>query len=132
MSNISYDRGRNRVSQVIGSISPYDLEGDFKSVMKSFENTYKEYCEYLTEPHEIAEQSGYGANLYLDETNKKTVKFDKLRLDWVESYDGKELRIIGERDMDEAELAAMKKEDEKYQEFEKAQLRKLKEKYPDV
>jgi hypothetical protein len=130
---INYDRGRKRVRQNLGTIDTYDFEGEFGKVINDMLDTYGQYRKHLEEASEIVERSGYGQCKYLDGVDKKTVKFDKLFLDWQETYDDeKQLCIIGERDMDAAEIAAMEDENKQYQEREKEQLRKLKEKYPDA
>jgi hypothetical protein len=133
MSNIQYYYGTKKVRQAIGTIYRGDFEGDFGEVLNSFMAEYASYKKYLDEPHEVTERSGYGKHLYLDGTDKKTVKFDSLHLDWQDTYDDeKELRVVGERAMDAGELAAYEAELEKSKEREIEQLRKLKEKYPNV
>ena len=133
MSNISYMYGAKRVRQALGTIYRGDLEGDFNEVINRLLAEFGRYRKHCEEVHEITERADYGRHLYLDGTDKKAVKFDKLYLDWRDTYDDeKELWVIGERDMDASELAAMEAEFEASKEREKEQLRKLKEKYPDV
>jgi hypothetical protein len=130
---IRYDYGKKKVRQVLGTIDRYDLEGDFHEAVNRFADEYASYKEYLDEPHEIPERSGYGKSMYLDGVDNKTIKFDKLYLDWQDTYDNeKELQVVGERDMDASELAAYDAELEKQKQREIEQLKKLKEKYPDA
>lgn len=132
MSNISYDRGKKRVRQTLGAISTYDLEGEFGNAVNNFMAEYGHYKKYIDEATEIKE-TGYASQKYLDGVDKKTVKFDKLLLDYRNNYDDeKQLCVVGERDMDVSELAAMGEETKQQQEREKEQLRKLREKYPDA
>lgn len=133
MSNIWYDYSKKRVRQVLGTIYRGDFEGNFGEVLNSFMAEYASYKNYVDEPHEVVERSGYGKHLYLDGVEKKTVKFDSIHLDWQDTYDDeKELRVIGERAMDAGELAAYEAEVELGKQREIEQLRKLKEKYPNV
>ena len=125
--------GTKRVRQAIGTIYRGDLEGDFGDVLNKLMAEYGHYKQFLDEPHEVSERSGYGRNKYLDGVDKKLVKFDKLYLDWQDTYDNeKELVVIGERDMDASELAAYAEELKKQKQREIEQLKKLKEKYPDA
>jgi hypothetical protein len=131
MNNVQYLYGTKRVRQALGTIYRGDFEGDFGESVNRFANEYASYKKYLDEPHEFGTKWLYGQHMYLDGTDNKMVQFDKLMLDWQDTYDDeKELRVIGERDMDSQELAAMEIETEKQVDREKEQLRKLKEKYP--
>lgn len=133
MSNLQYYYGTKKVRQALGIIYRDSFEGDFGEVVNRLLVEYGDWRKYLEEPHELTERSGYGKHLYLDGTDKKTVKFDKLFLDWRDTYeDDKELWVIGERAMDASELAAYAAELEQQKEREKEQLRKLREKYPDA
>lgn len=130
---IFYDRGRKRVRQTLGTISLYDLEGEFGKVINDMLSLYGQYRKHTEEFTEIVERSGYGKKMYLDGTDTKKVKFDTLRLSVEDDYEGqRQLCIMGERDMDADEIAAMEQEAKEHQEREKEHLRKLKEKYPDV
>lgn len=134
MSNISYDKYRFRVRQTLGTISLYDLEGDFPKVLQKMKEEYKYYSEYTKTPHELHE-SNYSGGAYLDKTSKKTVIFDKIYLDCVQTGEDRELRVVGERDLTAEELNVLNIEAAaalaKRTEEEKEQLRKLREKYPD-
>lgn len=131
---IYYDRSRKRATQTLGTMSLYDFEGEIgKVLVNDCLAIYDQYRKYTQKAHEITERSGYGKKMYLDGTDTKMVKFDTIRLSVEEDYEGnKQLCFKGERDMDADEIAAMEEETKAYQEREKEQLRKLKEKYPDV
>jgi len=127
---INYNYGNKTASQSLGTMDTYDFEGDFGEVLNRFMAEYGNYKKYLEEPQEI-NLGKYSK--YLDGVNKKTVKFTKLRLDWRETYDDtKQLHVVGERPMDEGELAAYAEEVEKSKDREIAQLKLLREKYPNA
>ena len=132
MSNIYYDRSRKRVRQTLGTIYARNFEGEFGKVINDLMTEYGSFKKYLEEAVELTE-NGWSSQKYLDGDVKKNVKFDKLFLDWASTYDDeKELRVIGERDMDGCELLALENETTEQKEREKEQLRKLKQKYPEV
>ena len=133
---IRYDEYRKEVTQDLGTISLYDLEGDFSKAIEKLQQEYEYYSKYLKVKHKIKEEN-YSGGAYLDKSKEKNVIFDKIYIECIEGCEGqKELRVKGERKLDAAELialhekktaAAMKKTEE-----EKEQLRKLKEKYPNL
>lgn len=130
MNNIIYHYGTKRVHQALGTIYRYDLEGDFGEALNNFMAEYNDYKKYLEEPHELVD---CGRHMYLDGVDKKNVKFDKISLDWQDTYENeKELVVYGERDMDSSELAAYEVELEKSKQREIEQLKKLREKYPNA
>lgn len=131
---IRYDEYRKLATQDLGYISTYELEGDFDKVIKYIQKEYMDYKEYLHKPHEIRETT-YSGGAYLDGTEKKSVIFDRIYIDCVETQDnGREFRIKGERKLTAEELVALEAKEAKrnaeYANQEREQLRKLKEKYP--
>lgn len=130
---IRYDYNKKRVTQCIGTIYSGNLEGCFEDVINHLLKEFGDYKKYLEEPQEVVENGWPSYEKYNDGSTKKMVKFDKLRLDWHNTYDDeRELRVLAERDMDASELAAYDVLLAEQKEREKEQLRKLKEKYPDV
>jgi hypothetical protein len=125
-----YNPATKRVTQVLGSIYSGDLEGDFGGVVNSIMAEYGLYKKFMEEAREITE-TNYRGGAYLDGSKTKKVKFDRIYLNWEPTYDNeKVLQVIGERDYDSDELVALTLMIEDQEEREKAQLRKLKEKYP--
>ncbi len=133
---ISYDEYNKRVTQDLGYISTYELEGDFDKVIENIKKEYEYYSEYLTKGHKIKEEN-YQGGAYLDGTSEKVVSFDRIYIDCVDTYDnGKEFRIRGQRGLNAEELVALEAKNKvrnaKREVEEKEQLKKLKEKYPDA
>ncbi len=130
---IRYDEYRKRATQDIGYISTYDLEGDFDKVIEKIQKEYEYYKEYMTQEHVLTEDN-YRGGAYLDGTVKKSVKFDRIYIDCVDTEDGKQFRIKGDRNLTTEELAALEVKENarkaKQAEQEKEQLKKLLEKYP--
>lgn len=131
VKKMNYNYGTKRVSQALGTIYLGNLEGDFTQVIKHLSQEYEDYKKYIEESVQITE-TDYRGGAYLDGSSKKSVKFDRLYLDLVDSYDNKELRVMGERPMDADELAALDRIYKANEERERAELKRLKEKYPNV
>lgn len=127
-----YDPIRKRVTQILGTLSYDDLEGDFGAVINKLMIEHESYKKFMIELQPITEKD-YRGGAYLDGSSVKSVKFDKVYLEWQRTYDDeRELKVIGERPYDASELEAFKLNLKDQEEREKAKLRELKEKYPDV
>lgn len=129
---MQYNSATKRVTQKLGYIYSGDLEGDFGEIINKIMAEYGHYKQFTEKMQEITE-TNYNGGAYLDGSKTKSVKFDKIYLSWESTYDNeKELQVIGERNYDSDELAALEKLNKAQEAREKEQLRKLKEKYPDV
>lgn len=129
---MQYDPIRKRVTQVLGTLSYDDIEGDFGAVVNKLMTEHESYKKFMLELQPITEKD-YRGGAYLDGSSVKSVKFDRIYLEWQRTYDDeRELKVIGERPYDASELEAFELMLKAQEEREKAQLRKLKEKYPDV
>jgi hypothetical protein len=118
-----------RAVQELEVVSAYTLEGDFDSVF----NQFTELKERVTGWRETAMKT-HGS--FVDGAKTKTVRFDKVFIEWhdVPYGDGeKELHVMGERDVDASERAAIEKQQQISQqtkdEYEKREFDRLSKKF---
>lgn len=129
MNNLTYYS--NYAIHYLGSFSVSDLDGSFEEAVKRLNVVFDWYKKYIESPQTITEYLYGDKGAYIDGTNCKTIKFDKLTIR--ASYDGDMGFIVeGIRGLLPEEDAVLKGAKSKTEEQEKEQLKMLLKKHPGI